>query len=49
MTATTIKHGTRTAYTTDKCRCAFCKAANAAYSRDYYAKHGRVDQSREDC
>lgn len=44
-----IKHGTRYAYNTHGCRCDECKAASAAYMRDYYArnKRGEVNNTTE--
>ena len=34
----TIKHGTRTSYVLNRCRCARCTKANRDYIRDYNAR-----------
>jgi len=48
--ADTIRHGTRSAYVNDYCRCDACRGAEAKYQRAYYAKRRQhfppIDQPR---
>jgi hypothetical protein len=42
-----IAHGTRHRYNRLKCRCPACRAANAAYLRDYNARYRESYMTRE--
>lgn len=47
MTAPAIQHGTIHAYRNRKCRCADCRAANAAYAADLRARKATGKPVRE--